>query len=218
MTDLAQPILVTHLSREEEADLVVRIGGGDQSACTRLVRLFGPQMMTVARRFLRCDDDCDDALQDAFISAFKAIAGFECESRLATWLYRITVNSCLMKLRSDWFRREISIEELLPATGSRADGRRASAELDDPLFSVETDELRAFVHRAIEKLPAGDRAVLLLRDIEQMDAIAAAAVLETSVHNVKRRLRRARQVLSELLEPHIRSIRTSNTRLASECI
>ena len=124
MTDFTQPTHTVDLSIEEEAILVIRVKAGDQVACARLVRLFGPQMMTVARRFMRCDDDCNDALQDAFISAFKALANFEADSRLSTWLHRITVNSCLMKLRIDSSRKETSIEELLPVFdehGCRAD-------------------------------------------------------------------------------------------------
>src|SRR5438105_4154309 len=86
------------LSREEEAEFVQRARAGDQQACRTIVERFGPQMLAVTRRFMRCDDDCNDAVQDAFISAFKALDRFEANSRLSTWLHRITVNACLMKL------------------------------------------------------------------------------------------------------------------------
>jgi len=201
MTDFTQPTHTVDLSIEEEAILVIRVKAGDQVACARLVRLFGPQMMTVARRFMRCDDDCNDALQDAFISAFKALANFEADSRLSTWLHRITVNSCLMKLRIDSSRKETSIEELLPTFNGCGRHSRWPAAVDDPSIEAETDETRTLVHQAIDRLPRADRAVLLLRDIEEMDTAATAALLETSEHNVKRRLRRARQALCTRLEP-----------------
>ena len=201
MIDFTHLNHVNDLSREEEANLVVLVKAGHQEACTQLVTLFGPQMMAVARRFMRCDDDCNDAVQDAFISAFKAIGRFEGDSRLSTWLHRITVNSCLMKLRIDSSRKETSIEDLLPTFNGRERYARWASTIDNPSIEVETDETRTLVHQAIDRLPDADRAVLLLRDIEDMDTAATAALLETSVHNVKRRLRRARQTLCDNLEP-----------------
>jgi len=201
MIDFTHLNHVNDLSREEEANLVVLVKAGHQEACTQMVALFGPQMMAVARRFMRCDDDCNDAVQDAFISAFKAIGRFEGDSRLSTWLHRITVNSCLMKLRIDSSRKETSIEDLLPTFNGRERYARWASTIDNPSIEVETDETRTLVHQAIDRLPDADRAVLLLRDIEDMDTAATAALLETSEHNVKRRLRRARQTLSARLEP-----------------
>jgi len=201
MTDLTQPTHTVALSIEDEAALVVRVKAGDQLACAKLVALFGPQMMTLARRFMRCDDDCNDALQDAFINAFNGLARFEADSRLSTWLHRVTVNSCLIKLRIDSSRKETSIGDLLPTFDRRSQQTRRSTAVDDPSDKAETEETHALLHRAIDRLPAADRAVLLLRDIEEMDTAATAARLETTEHNVKRRLRRARQSLCARLEP-----------------
>lgn len=189
------------LSLEDESTLVDRVKAGDQDACTRLVTLHGPQMMTVARRYMRCDDDCNDAVQDAFISAFNALGRFEGDARLSTWLHRITVNSCLMKLRIASSCKETSIEELLPALAGCGYHARWPVAMNDPSTEIEIDETRTIIHQAIDKLPDADRAVLMLRDIEEMDTAATAARLETSEHNVKRRLRRARQSLCARLEP-----------------
>jgi len=187
------------LSIEDEAELVCRVKAGDQAACARLVKLFGPQMMIVARRFMQCDDDCNDAIQDAFISAFNALARFEGNSRLSTWLHRITVNSCLTKLRFNSSRKETSIDELLPTFDEfHAHG---PAAVNDPSKDIEIDETRTLILAAINKLAKADREVLLLRDIEEMDTAATAVRLETSEHNVKRRLRRARLALCVRLEP-----------------
>jgi RNA polymerase sigma-70 factor (ECF subfamily) len=201
MNDFTPPTQAAGLSLKEESTLLERVKAGDQGACTRLVTIFGPQMMTVARRFMRCDDDCNDAVQDAFISAFNALARFEGEARLSTWLHRITVNSCLMKLRIDSSRRETSIEALLPTFNEGGCNGRWPIAMNTPSTDVETSETRTMIHQAIDKLPHADRAVLLLRDIEEMNTAATAACLETSEHNVKRRLRRARQSLGARLEP-----------------
>ncbi len=201
MARITQWIHIAEVSRNEEVDLVIRIRAGDQNACSRLVRLFGPRMMAVAHRFMQCEEDCNDALQDAFISAFKALGDFEANSRLSTWLYRITVNSCLMKLRRGSFHRESSSDELFPALSDSGYGAHRLADIDNPASELEAEETRTAVRQAIEQLPEAYRAVLLLRDIEGMDTAATAARLETSPYNVKRRLCRARRALCTLLEP-----------------
>ncbi|MCI0535170.1 MAG: sigma-70 family RNA polymerase sigma factor, partial [Verrucomicrobiales bacterium] len=106
-----------------DADLVTRLRAGDEDAYAVFVRQYGGRMLMLARRFLHNEDDAADAVQDAFLAAFKALGGFEGNAALATWLHRIVVNTCLMKLRSNVRRRTCSIEDLLPtfdATGHHA--------------------------------------------------------------------------------------------------
>jgi RNA polymerase sigma-70 factor (ECF subfamily) len=200
MTDALRSIPANSLSTEGEADLISRIKAGDQAACTKLVALFTPRMMAVARRFLCCDDDCNDALQDAYISAFRALSGFEGGARLSTWLHRITVNCCLMRLRTGSSRNETPIGDLPPGFHDYAQ-RTHRFTGEDPSAEVEMDEARQIVRRAIERLPESYREVLLLRDIEQIDTTDTAARLKITAHNVKRRLHHARQSLCALLEP-----------------
>ena len=146
-----------------------------------------------------CDDDCNDALQDAYISAFRSLAGFEGGARLSTWLHRITVNCCLMRLRSGSARNGKRIGEWLQGFDDHVQRTRECAGLD-PAAEVEIDEARQIVRRAIDLLPESYREVLLLRNIEQIDTTDTAARLNITVHNVKRRLHHARQSLAALLE------------------
>lgn len=208
MADLKHPVKAVDLSIEDEAALVLRVKAGEQAACTELVTRFAPRMMTIARRFMRCEADCNDALQDAFLSAFNALARFRFDSRLSTWLHRITVNACLGKLRKDASRRETSIENLIPIFDQRGVSARRPVDVNDPSKEIETEEARALILQAINELPQPDRAVLLLRDIEEMDIAATAARLNTTRHNVARRLRRARQSLRTRLEPVMAGERT----------
>jgi RNA polymerase sigma-70 factor (ECF subfamily) len=189
------------VSREEEQSLVQSALAGDQTACARIVKCYGPQMMSVTRRFMRCESDCNDALQDAFISAFKSLGRFEATSRLSTWLHRITVNACLMKLRSAGTRKETSIDELLPTFDWRGHHTRRVPEVGDPSGEIETDEMRTLVRNAIDQLPEAYRTVLLMRDIEELETTETARLLDTTENNVKTRLHRARQALRTLLEP-----------------
>src|SRR4051812_34723536 len=99
---------------EDEAALVAALRAGDEVAFEQVVRLNTPRMLAAARRILRNEEDARDAVQDAFISAFKALPRFEAEARFSTWLHRISINAALMKLRSRQRHSERPISELLP--------------------------------------------------------------------------------------------------------
>lgn len=188
---------------DDETSLVALLRQRDADAFRILVRRYAGRMEAVARRYLLCEQECADAVQDAFISAFQAIDRFEQCSQLGTWLHRIIVNSCLMKLRSRSRRQETSIEELLPAfdaTGHHVEPARRWRTL--PEERLEREETRTLVRRCIDMLPEDHRTVLLLRDIEDMNTDEVAQVLEITPGAVKSRLHRARQALRTLLEPY----------------
>ncbi len=188
-----------------EQQLLERLLAGEEQAYEELVRSYGGRLLAVARRFLPIEEDARDAVQDAFLSAFRSIHRFEGQAQLSTWLHRIVVNASLMKLRTRRRKPEQSIEELLP--GYLEDGhfeRPASPWRTDGLDPAEQSELRELVLRSIHSLPEGHRNVLLLRDIESLDTEEAAELLGISPGAVKTRLHRARQALRELLEPHLR--------------
>jgi RNA polymerase sigma-70 factor (ECF subfamily) len=191
------------MSPADEQSLVARLRAGDEPAFAELVRGNAGRMLAVARRMLCSEEDARDALQDAFLQAFRGIGRFEGGSRLSTWLHRIVVNACLMKLRTRARKPEQSIDELLPKfldDGHRADPEPAwSAEPSDP---VEQRELATLVRASIDRLPDLYRNVLLLRDIEGLSTEETAQLLEVKVETVKVRLHRARQALRTLLTPH----------------
>ena len=192
-------------SAEDESKLVAALQRGEAAAFERLVRDNTGRMLAVAVRYLHNDDDAQDAVQEAFVSAFRAIDRFEGGSRLSTWLHRIVVNACLMRLRTKRRKPEESIEDQLPGfleNGHLAEptpGWRARA--DDLLESAENRQL---VRERIAELPEGHRTVLLLRDIEGYDTERAAQELGISPGAGKTRLHRARLALREQLEPHFR--------------
>jgi RNA polymerase sigma-70 factor (ECF subfamily) len=182
-------------------ELIERIQGGDQEACEILVREYGGRMLSVARRLLRNEEDARDAMQEAFFCAFRSLRDFKGTARLSTWLHRILVNACLMKLRSSSRRPEASIEELLPtfdSTGHQVDPAQEWPQC--PESQSISRELREQVRAAIETLPANYRAVLMLRDIEELSTQEVAKILGLTPMAVKVRLHRARQALRTLLE------------------
>jgi RNA polymerase sigma-70 factor (ECF subfamily) len=185
-----------------EAALVAGLRAGDAAAFELLVQTHGARMLAVARRMMRCEQDADDAWQDALLCVFRKAEMFEESSRLSTWLHRITVNACLMKLRSQRRRHEVEIDDLLPnfdQSGHHA-GRVAAWD-EAPLSNVEASETRQQVRACIDQLPETYRTVLLLRDIEEMDTEEVAGLLNCTSNCVKTRLHRARQALRTLLEP-----------------
>ncbi|MCC6678022.1 MAG: sigma-70 family RNA polymerase sigma factor [Phycisphaerales bacterium] len=186
----------------DESALLARLRAGEDAAFEVFVREYSPRCLAVARRFFPSDDDAQDALQDAFLSAFKALGKFEGGSKLSTWLHRILVNACLMKLRSRKARPERSIEEFQPAF--KEDGHhRDRVEEWRGNERLESDEARRMVRAAIEQLPESFRTVLVLRDIEGLDTEAAARELGLSESAVKTRLHRARLALRTLLDPYM---------------
>lgn len=183
---------------ESDALLVARLQAGDPDAYETLVRVHSGRLLSVARRFLPNNDDAQDAVQDAFIKAFRAIGTFEERAQLHTWLHRILVNTALMKIRSRKRRPEESIDDLLPTF--QADGHQTteSREWSDAIF--ERKETAAMVRQAIAQLPDQYRVVLTLRDIEERDTLETATALGTTTTVVKVRLHRARQALRTLLD------------------
>jgi RNA polymerase sigma-70 factor (ECF subfamily) len=187
----------------EEAALLRRLQAGDAAAYETLVRRFSPRMLAVARRLLRNEDDARDALQEALLSAFKAIGRFEGHAQLGTWLHRIVVNAALMKLRSLRRCAEVAcpIEDLLPDYTADGHRRHPRPAWQAPAASLlEQREVRAMVRRKIGMLPEEYRNVLMLRDIEELDTAETATCLGITPGAVKTRLHRARMALRELLE------------------
>jgi RNA polymerase sigma-70 factor, ECF subfamily len=188
----------------DEAQLVARLKAGDDLAYEQLIRENGGRLLGLARRLTNNDEDARDVLQDAFLSAFRAMDRFAGESRLSTWLHRIVVNTALMKLRARRRRPEEPLDPLLPTFAS--DGRSAEryAEWPDAERAIEQRETRERVRGGIERLPESHRTVLMLRDIEGLDTRETATMLGITENAVKIRLHRARQALRTLLDTQMR--------------
>jgi RNA polymerase sigma-70 factor (ECF subfamily) len=184
-----------------ETALVERLRRGDGTAFEELLRTHGARLLAVARRLLGNEEDARDAVQDAFLSAFRSIDRFDGQATLGTWLHRIAVNAALTKLRSRRRHPEKPIDELLPTFQEDGHQVRPPREWPDPSAALQRHETRESVRRHIAELPEDYRAVLLLRDIEGLDTEETARMLGLNAGAVKTRLHRARQALRTLLEP-----------------
>jgi RNA polymerase sigma-70 factor (ECF subfamily) len=188
----------------DEAALLLRLRAGDAVAFEALVRRFCAPLLQLARRVLRQEEDAQEAVQEAFLSAFRGLSGFDGRARLGTWLHRVALNAALQKLRRRRRHPERSIEDLLPHFGDDEHQVPEPVPWHRDEDVLQRRELRELVHRCIDRLPEIYRTVLLLRDIEGLDTDEAARLLETSATVVKTRLHRARQALRTLLDPHLR--------------
>jgi RNA polymerase sigma-70 factor, ECF subfamily len=189
----------------EEATLLARMQSGDDDAFEACVRAYSGHLLAVARRILSHEEDARDAVQDAFLSAFKGIGRFDGLSRISTWLHRIVVNAALSRLRTRQRRPEMSIEDLLPHFGE------GEHQIDPPapwkatsVAILQQHEAREMVQGCINRLPETYRIVLLMRDIEGLSTLETAQLLDTTLGVVKTRLHRARQALRSLLDPYFR--------------
>lgn len=187
---------------QPDASLVRALRRGEDAAFETLVRTHGGRLLATARRMLRNEEDARDAVQEAYVSAFRGLDGFGGGAQVSTWLHRILINACLMRLRTRRRKAEEPIDPLLPRfleDGHHVAHPPAWAETAEVL--LERQEEIDFVRAGIERLPESYRTVLVLRDVEELDTEEAARALGLTTAAVKVRLHRARQALRAMLEP-----------------
>ncbi|MER5261000.1 RNA polymerase sigma factor SigM [Saccharothrix sp. NRRL B-16348] len=175
-----------------DADLITAHAAGDPHAFSELVRRHRDRMWAVALRTLRDPEEAADALQEAFISAFRAAASFRAESQVTTWLHRIVVNACLDRMRRRQTRPTVPLPEAGP--GEPVAPRDAMAER----------ETRLVVQAALNELPEEQRAPIVLVDVEGYSVAETAQLLGIAEGTVKSRCARGRAKLAKVLG-HLRN-------------
>jgi RNA polymerase sigma-70 factor (ECF subfamily) len=184
-----------------DATLVSRLQAGDDDAFAELLALHGGRVLATARRLLRHDADAQDAVQEAFLSAFRAIGSFDGRAALGTWLHRIVVNACLQRIRKRDRHPEEPLDHLTPAFDSTGHHeRRPPIWTESPDALVQRADVRRLVRETIDELPEGARTALVLRDVEGLSTAEVAAALQVEPGTARVRVHRARQALKTLLE------------------
>ena len=151
----------------------------------------------VAYRMMGNYHDAEEVAQDAFVSAFKARDRFRGDALPTTWLYRITVNAALMRIRKDKRAREMTVsEEFRPDVAS-------SNWAESPVAATINSELGNHIDEAIATLPEDMRIAVILRDVQGLSNQEAAEALDVSVSALKARLHRGRLVLRDSLAPYV---------------
>lgn len=183
----------------EEAQWVQDFVAGDRAAFDRIVRRYQDRVYHLCFRFLGNREEAEDCAQDVFVKIFRGLPGFKFKSRLSTWIYRITVNSCRNRASSSLFRRrrrEVSLNGGL----DRSLRDRLADPGESPLDLLTRKERQRLVHRAIGTLPKAARTVIILRDIEGLSYQEIAEITGYREGTVKSKLARARIKLRAKLE------------------
>jgi len=160
-----------------------------------IVEKYSDFVYNVAFKMMGKPEDAEDVAQEAFISAFRAFDRFRGESRVTTWLYRITVNAALMRLRKEKRGREL--------TQTGLDEIEVRSKEPGPESSAVTTELGDKLRDGISQLQSDLRAAVVLRDVEGLSNSEAADVLGITVSSLKSRLHRGRVLLRGYLSAYI---------------
>jgi len=186
----------TALSDEE---VVERVLAGDTALYEVVMRRYNTRLYRVARSILKNDGEAEDVMQDAYVKAFQHLSQFARRARFSTWLTRIAVHEAIARVQKarrfeDWDNMNENQQNEIGATPLRSNPESETASV----------EMSKILEQAIEKLPDGYRAIVMMRDVEDMTTAEAAECLSLSEENVKIRLHRAHGMLRKELYANAR--------------
>lgn len=183
----------------DDRALAAAVGAGERDAFVQLMRRYNRRLYRLARATLRNDADAQDALQDAYLAAYRSIGTYRGDARLSTWLSRLVVNACLARLRRD-ARRHARAPMLSMSANDGSDrelmDHSHEASPDDALMRAQ---IRALLERKLDALPEAFRVVFVLRCVEELSVEETAQCLGIPEATVRTRQFRARSLLRESL-------------------
>jgi RNA polymerase sigma-70 factor (ECF subfamily) len=194
--------------KEDEA-LLERLRTGAPGAVEELLRLYQGKIFNLAMSILKNESDAEEATQDVFMTVIRKVNTFQGNSAFYSWIYRICVNTCLMRLRGRRRNETVAIEDFMPVFTE--EGMHASP-MDDWSKEVErkalNEELGEMIRKFTEELSEKYRVVFVLSDIEGLSNEETAKILGMTVPAVKSRLHRARLYLREQLSRYLHDGKT----------
>jgi len=191
---MTQPLQRPDATRLADTELAAAVASGQESAVRELLRRHNQRLFRTARAILRDDAEAEDAVQDAYLKAIRAIGAFRAEAKLSTWLTRIAANEALERLRKRKRAEVLPLEadvEMPPPDDA--------PHPDSPEQHAMRAEARRIVERRIDALPEAFRTVFVLRMVEEMTVEETAVALAVPEATVRTRLFRARSLLRESL-------------------
>jgi RNA polymerase sigma factor (sigma-70 family) len=186
---------------DDEAALVRRVAAGDRLAFELLMRRHNRRLFRLARSTLRNDADAEDALQEAYLAAYRSIGQFRGDAALSTWLSRLVLNECLGRVRKQ-ARRDNVIPMRSSGDETEFDAM-PTPDTDSPEKSAMRAETRALLEHKLDELPEAFRSVFVLRCVEEMSVEETASCLDVPEATVRSRLFRARALLREALAEEV---------------
>lgn len=189
-------------TQSDEARLIERLKEGDQDALEAIFNAYSAKLYNVAHRILGEAVDTEEVIQDVFWTVYRKAKSFQGHSQFSTWLYRLTVNAALGKIRHSKKKKEVEYAEFLPKF--QKDGHhlvRPVVDWSDTLDEKYAEqEIHAVLSKALDELRPVDKSVVVLSDLEGFSDREIATTLGLTVSAVKTRLHRARLFLRGKLE------------------
>ena len=187
----------------DDLALTRRIADGDRAAFELMMRRHNRRLFRLARATLRDEADAEDALQEAYLSAYRSMGRFRGDAALSTWLSRLVLNECLGRLRRGARRRKVIP---MVAAGDLAPteiDEMAPLDADTPDQALGRAQMRALLERQLDALPEAFRVVFVLRAVEELTVEETAQCLSIPEATVRSRHFRARSLLREALARQI---------------
>lgn len=185
-----------------EAELVSMAIAGNSAAFSQIMRRHNRLLFRTARSILKNDDDTQDALQEAYLRAWRALASFRSDAKLSTWLVRIAVNEALGRLRRSG-AQVLPLNATIDVDGEAQEMHMQANPDDQPESSVMRAQIRQQIEARIDSLPDAFRSVFMLRGVEEMSVEETALALDIPQATVRSRFFRARGLLREGLSRDI---------------
>ncbi|MGZ3839579.1 MAG: sigma-70 family RNA polymerase sigma factor [Flavisolibacter sp.] len=180
-------------------EIIARILKGEKDLYALLVRKYNQRLYRIGISMINDETEVEDAMQVAYIKGYEHLGQFEFKSSFPTWLTRIFMNECLLRIklrkRSMVMYKDITIE----------DGYQQPKDTQTPFHKVLNGELKSILEEAIKKLPEKYRTVFVMREIEHMNVAETKDCLQISEVNVKVRLNRAKALLQDSLRSYYRN-------------
>jgi RNA polymerase sigma-70 factor (ECF subfamily) len=183
-----------------ERDLVGRMRAGDGSAVADLASLYGPRIQQLAFRYLTNWEDAEEVSQDVLLKVYRKIDAFRGDSALSSWIYRITFNTAMSRLRTARFSKHVEMQPAEIETDSAEHVQAEPADWSDLADDqVMRTQMRTQLIAALRHLPEVYRIPVLLRDINGLSTEEASAILHVKPQTLKSRLHRGRLILRKHL-------------------
>jgi RNA polymerase sigma-70 factor (ECF subfamily) len=187
-----------------DGEIALRIAGGDRDALRLLMRRYNQILYRTARSILKDDAEAEDAVQEAYLLAYRGMGAFRGDAKLSTWLVRIVVNEAIGRVRKRSRRAEvIRLNGNPQQSGEAAEASMSETAPEQPEHATERAEMRRLLETRIDQLPDAFRTVFVLRALEEMSVEEAAVCLGIPQATVRTRYFRAKGLLREALAREI---------------
>ena len=196
-TVVVKKITVKTESTEADSGVITRVLDGNVDAFEIIMRRYNQRLFRIARSILKDEHEAMDAVQEAYVKAYYQLDKFNGPDGFSSWLSRIVSNEALMRLRKS-HRINYTLDDPM------------SNESDEPVFDIQpidmiaADQLRSLLEKAVDQLPVGNRCVYMMRAVQQLSTRETALSLDVTEGVVKTRYLRAKRLLQEIFEDHIR--------------